>query len=106
MFSLIYLRRELLRRKRQAIIGALCPAVGIGLVLTVTMAAAGVKKAQADVLHALYGIGTDITVTTAAPPPPKLGSPEAGNQGFSPGQSSQHVDVLGLPPGLGPLNAT
>ncbi|NUR59309.1 MAG: ABC transporter permease [Catenulispora sp.] len=106
MFFLIYLRRELLRRKRQTIVGALGLAVGIGLVLTVTMAAAGVKKAQADVLHALYGIGTDITVTAAAPPPPKLGSSEGASQGFSPGQGSQHVDVLGLPPGLGPLDAT
>ncbi len=60
-----YLVRELRRRKRQACFIALGLAVGIGLVITVTAASAGVKNAQSTVLHSLYGVGTDITVTTA-----------------------------------------
>ena len=58
-----YLRRELRRRRRQAIFIALGLALGIGLVITVTSASSGVKDAQATVLHSLYGVGTDITVT-------------------------------------------
>jgi ABC-type antimicrobial peptide transport system permease subunit len=60
---LIYLRRELRRRIRQAIFIALGLALGIGLVITVTAASDGVKNSQATVLHTLYGVGTDITVT-------------------------------------------
>jgi putative ABC transport system permease protein len=58
-----YLWRELRRRLRQAIFIAVGLALGIGLVITVTAASAGVKNAQASVLHSLYGVGTDITVT-------------------------------------------
>ncbi len=58
-----YLRRELRRRIRQAVFIALGLALGIGLVITVTAASSGVKDAQATVLHSLYGVGTDITVT-------------------------------------------
>src|ERR1700690_3678557 len=58
-----YLRRELRRRMRQAVFIALGLALGIGLVITVTAASSGVKNAQATVLHSLYGVGTDITVT-------------------------------------------
>jgi putative ABC transport system permease protein len=71
---LTYLRRELRRRLRQAVFIALGLAIGVGLVITVTAAAAGVKNAQGTVLRALYGVGTDITVTKA---------PAAGS--FSPG---------------------
>ncbi len=60
---LTYLRRELRRRMRQAIIVAVGLALGIGLVIVVTSVSSGVKNAQASVLHALYGEGTDITVT-------------------------------------------
>lgn len=60
-----YLWRELRRRMRQAIFIAIGLALGIGLVITVTAASAGVKDAQASVLHSLYGVGTDITVTKA-----------------------------------------
>ena len=62
-----YLGRELRRRMRQAIFAALGLAVGIGLVITVTAASAGVRDAQSKVLHSLYGVGTDITVTKAPP---------------------------------------
>jgi putative ABC transport system permease protein len=60
-----YLRRELRRRKRQAIVIALGLALGVGLVITVAAASAGVKDSQATVLHSLYGVGTDLTVTQA-----------------------------------------
>src|SRR5690348_8182092 len=77
MFFLTYLRRELRRRMRQAIFIAIGLAIGIGLVITVMGASSGVKAAQAKVLRALYGIGTDVTVTTK-PTPPK------GAQGSAP----------------------
>ena len=60
-----YMGRELRRRMRQAVFIALGLAVGIGLVITVTAASSGVKNAQGTVLHSLYGVGTDITVTKA-----------------------------------------
>jgi ABC-type antimicrobial peptide transport system permease subunit len=75
---LTYLRRELRRRMRQAVFIALGLALGVGLVITVTAAAAGVKNAQGTVLHALYGVGTDITVTKAPAP----GSFTPGSFGF------------------------
>jgi len=67
MFFTRYLLRELRRRMRQAIVIGLGLALGVGLVITVTAASAGVSKAQSDVLHSLYGLGTDITVTTKPP---------------------------------------
>ena len=69
-----YLRRELRGRVRQATFIALGLALGVGLVITVTAASAGVKNAQGTVLHALYGVGTDVTVTK---------TPAAGS--FTPG---------------------
>lgn len=38
-------------------------AVGVALVITVSAVAAGTSNAQVGVLHGLYGIGTDMTVT-------------------------------------------
>ncbi|GIH19534.1 ABC transporter permease [Rugosimonospora africana] len=104
MFLLLYLRRELRRRLRQTVVIALGLAVGIGLVVTITAATAGVRNAQAAVLHALYGIGTDITITMEPPPPPKPGSPQASDFGLTPGAKDQQLDLLGLPPGLGLLD--
>jgi putative ABC transport system permease protein len=74
---LTYLRRELRRRARQATIIALGLALGIGLVITVTALSTGVKNAQGEVLHSLYGLDTDITVTKQ----PTFGAGGAG--GFS-----------------------
>ena len=74
-----YLRRELRRRMRQAIFIALGLALGIGLVITVTAASSGVKDAQAQVLHSLYGVGTDVTVTQT----PKAGQFTPGAFGFN-----------------------
>jgi putative ABC transport system permease protein len=89
MFLLTYVRRELWHRKWQASFVACGLAVGIGLVVTVTAASAGVRDAQSAVLHALYGVGTDVTVTKAPPPAKNNGG------GFiHPGSSDQHFDVL------------
>jgi ABC-type antimicrobial peptide transport system permease subunit len=73
-----YLRRELRRRMRQGVFIVLGLAVGVGLVITVTAASAGVKNAQGTVLHALYGVGTDATVTKT----PAAGSFTPGSFGF------------------------
>ena len=67
-----YLARELRRRMRQAIFIAAGLAVGVGLVITVTAASDGVSATQGTVLHSLYGVGTDVTVTQ---------SPAAGSGG-------------------------
>ena len=75
---LTYLRRELRRRIRQATFISLGLALGIGLVIIVTAAAAGVRSAQAAVLHSLYGVGTDVTITQ----PPKLGTGTGISFGF------------------------
>ncbi len=65
MFFVTYLRRELRRRMRQAVFMALGLAVGVGLVVTVSAASAGVAGAESGVLGALYGVGTNVTVTGA-----------------------------------------
>ncbi len=88
MFFLTYLRRELRRRMRQAIFVALGLALGIGLVITVIGASSGVRAAQAKVLQALYGIGTDLTVTTkpGTLPVRSIGGP--GTSGVPGGQGA------------------
>src|SRR5690242_403806 len=73
-----YLSRELRRRLRQAVLIALGLALGVGLVITVTAASDGVTASQATVLHTLYGVGTDITVTQ----PPAKGSGGGTSFGF------------------------
>jgi len=96
MFFLTYLRRELRRRMRQAAFIAIGLAIGIGLVITVIGASSGVKAAQAKVLRALYGIGTDVTVTTKPKPPPgqpttgqAVGTPLGGGGGSSGGPRAE-----------------
>ena len=54
------------REGGQAIFIALGLALGIGRVIAVTAASSGVKNAQGQVLHALYGVGTDVTVNQDA----------------------------------------
>jgi putative ABC transport system permease protein len=77
MFFITYLRRELGRRLRQAIVIAIGLAIGVGLVVTVIAWSAGVKKAQDKVLTSLYGVGTDVTVTGKTPTP---GKPSSGGR--------------------------
>jgi putative ABC transport system permease protein len=68
MFFLTYLRRELRRRMRQSVFIVLGLALGVGLVVTTMAVSSGVQDAQRGVLQGLYGIGTDLTVTTKPPP--------------------------------------
>src|SRR6478735_3671098 len=61
-----YLRRELRRRRKAALVVASGLALGIALVIIVSSVSAGMSKAQDKVLESLYGLGTDMTVTKAA----------------------------------------
>ncbi|HEY1918690.1 MAG TPA: ABC transporter permease [Streptosporangiaceae bacterium] len=88
MFFLTYLGRELRRRMRQSIVIALGLALGVGLVITVTAASAGVKKAQADVLSSLYGVGTEATVTKTPSAPKNGGQQRITFQGPPPSGST------------------
>ncbi|MFG2986091.1 ABC transporter permease [Streptomyces sp. NPDC048258] len=64
-----YLRRELRRRRKAALVVASGLALGIALVIVVTSVSAGMTQAQGKVLQSLYGLGTDMTVTKAQTPP-------------------------------------
>ncbi|MFD9304361.1 ABC transporter permease [Streptomyces sp. NPDC060048] len=64
-----YLRRELRRRRKAALVVASGLALGIALVIVVTSVSAGMAQAQGQVLQSLYGLGTDMTVTKAQTPP-------------------------------------
>ncbi|MGW7363684.1 ABC transporter permease [Streptomyces sp. NPDC054841] len=64
-----YLRRELRRRRKAALVVASGLALGIALVIVVNSVSAGMSQAQGKVLESLYGLGTDMTVTKAAAPP-------------------------------------
>ncbi|MEU1292453.1 ABC transporter permease [Streptomyces sp. NPDC005840] len=63
-----YLRRELRRRRKAALVVASGLALGIALVIVVTSVSSGMGRAQDKVLQSLYGLGTDMTVTKAAAP--------------------------------------
>lgn len=63
-----YLRRELRRRRKAALVVASGLALGIALVIVVNSVSSGMEKAQDKVLQSLYGLGTDMTVTKAASP--------------------------------------
>jgi putative ABC transport system permease protein len=104
MFFFTYLRRELRHRMRQAVVSALGLALGIGLVITVTAVSSGVRSAQGKVLGALFGVGTDITVTTPVTPAATAG-PGGGIGGFTPKPYAQHTDSL-TSPTQGTLNVS
>ncbi|MFF7775061.1 ABC transporter permease [Streptomyces tanashiensis] len=69
-----YLRRELRRRRKAALVVASGLALGIALVIVVNSVSSGMSRAQGKVLESLYGLGTDLTVTKAQE------RPEAGAQ--------------------------
>jgi putative ABC transport system permease protein len=96
MFFLTYLRRELRQRMRQALVIAAGLGLGIGLVITVTALSSGVNTAEGKVLGSLYGVGTDITVTTPVQPVSGASAP-GGFGGFTPEPYVQHSDILGSP---------
>jgi putative ABC transport system permease protein len=105
-----YLSRELRRRGRQAFVIALGLALGIGLTITVTAASAGVKAAQTTVLHSLYGVGTDMTVTETASPGSDNGQgfsfsgPQAGSTTGTKSTTTSS-DNLRLSPGVSAITA-
>ncbi|MFF6772975.1 ABC transporter permease [Streptomyces sp. NPDC012637] len=73
-----YLRRELRRRRKAALVVASGLALGIALVIVVNSVSSGMKQAQGKVLESLYGLGTDLTVTKAQE------QPKAGQQAQRP----------------------
>jgi ABC-type antimicrobial peptide transport system permease subunit len=98
---LTYIYRELRRRHRQAILTSLGLALGICLVVVVSATAGGVRNAQTQVLHTLYGVGTDITVSQNA----TQGSGGPAQFGMNPGSSDQQGqrfsrDHINSTPGL------
>ncbi|MEU3849989.1 ABC transporter permease [Streptomyces sp. NPDC029554] len=96
-----YLRRELRRRRKAALVVASGLALGIALVIVVTSVSAGMGAAQDKVLQSLYGLGTDMTVTKAAAPPgsdaerPRFRF-DAQDDGSGGEQSSDRVMVQGF----------
>ncbi|MER6631718.1 ABC transporter permease [Streptomyces sp. NPDC000987] len=96
-----YLRRELRRRRKAALVVASGLALGIALVIVVNSVASGMGKAQDKVLQSLYGLGTDMTVTKAAAPPtsgsdrPRFDF-DAQDAGSDEEQSSDRVMVQGF----------
>ncbi|MDA8360046.1 MAG: ABC transporter permease [Actinomycetota bacterium] len=95
-----YLRRELRRRVKQAVVVAVGLAIGIGLVVVVSATSAGVKTAQAQVLHSLYGVGTDLTVTMPAKPS-SGGFQHFGTFRRASGSQGSHVARKTLRPSIG-----
>ncbi|WP_405947563.1 ABC transporter permease [Streptomyces prunicolor] len=96
----IYLKRELGRRKKAALVIAMGLALGIALVITVNSVSAGMNQAQDKVLKSLYGLGTDMTVTKAQSAP-KAGSSQGPSFKFgatsssSTSQSTDRVNTQG-----------
>src|SRR5215475_10609198 len=96
-----YLRRELRRRRKAALVVASGLALGIALVIVVNSVSSGMGKAQDKVLQSLYGLGTDMTVTKAAAAPssgsqgPRFNF-DARDNGSSDTQSSDRVMVQGF----------
>lgn len=85
-----YLNRELRGRKKQTIIVSIGLALAVALVIIVNSLSSGVKAAQAASLEAVYGIGTDLTVTGAQAEP---GADGGGPQfNFDSGDSSSNSD--------------
>ncbi|MFC8430867.1 ABC transporter permease [Streptomyces sp. NPDC057253] len=97
----IYLKRELGRRKKAALVIALGLALGIALVITVNSVSAGMTQAQDKVLKSLYGLGTDMTVTKtrSAPTSGSSGRPnfqfDASSNDSDDTQSSDRVMTQG-----------
>ncbi|BAU87423.1 integral membrane protein [Streptomyces laurentii] len=98
---LTYLRRELRRRRKAALVVASGLALGIALVIVVTSVSSGMKQAQNKVLESLYGLGTDLTVTKAREQPQTGERPERPRfefegRGDGKEQSSDRLMVQGF----------
>ena len=104
-FFVTYLVRGLRGRVRLMVIVAAGLAVGVAAVVTLTAASTGVSRAQAAVLHSLYGVGTDISVTTAASSSGSGSSGSGSRQGLL-GSKDAGKAFFRLPPGLGLLDSS
>ncbi|MGW1250631.1 ABC transporter permease [Streptomyces sp. NPDC002535] len=96
-----YLRRELRRRRKAALVVASGLALGIALVIVVNSVSSGMNQAQSKVLESLYGLGTDLTVTKAQERPADGAQPQRPRfefQGRDEGeeQSSDRLMVQGF----------
>ncbi|MFH9726350.1 ABC transporter permease [Streptomyces sp. NPDC017254] len=96
-----YLRRELRRRRKAALVVASGLALGIALVIVVNSVSSGMSQAQGKVLESLYGLGTDLTVTKAQERPEDGARPQRPRfefQGKEEGeaQSSDRLMVQGF----------
>jgi ABC-type antimicrobial peptide transport system permease subunit len=96
-----YLRRELRRRRKAALVVASGLALGIALVIVVSSVSSGMQTAQSKVLQSLYGLGTDMTVTKAAAPATSTSQRprfnfDANDNGSDKEQSSDRVLVQGF----------
>src|SRR4051794_12557820 len=96
-----YLRRELRRRRKAALVVASGLALGIALVIVVSSVSSGMGKAQDKVLQSLYGLGTDMTVSKAAQPQVSSSDRprfqfDAQDNGSDSEQSSDRVLVQGF----------
>ncbi|MFD5325746.1 ABC transporter permease [Streptomyces sp. NPDC127092] len=93
-----YLRRELRRRRKAALVVASGLALGIALVIVVNSVSSGMKQAQDKVLESLYGLGTDLTVTKAREQPEAGQRPRFEFKGRDDGeeQSSDRLMVQGF----------
>ncbi|MFB7591651.1 ABC transporter permease [Streptomyces sp. NPDC056169] len=92
-----YLRRELRRRRKAALVVASGLALGIALVIVVNSVSSGMKVAQGKVLESLYGLGTDLTVTKAQEQPEAGARPQRPRfefQGKEDGGKEQSSDRL------------
>ncbi|WP_052711166.1 hypothetical protein [Pseudofrankia sp. DC12] len=96
---------------RQTVIVAVGLALAVALILAVTAASSGVRNAQSNVLGAIYGVGTDITVTQADLP--GQGSDQQFQfAGQAPGSTSQSSTTnvssgnLRVAPGSAAIKAT
>lgn len=70
-----YVRRGITRRKRQTAIIAIGMALAVAAVMVISAASSGIAAAQSSVLQSVYGVGTDLTITSQ----PSMGS--AGQSG-------------------------
>lgn len=97
-----YLRRELRRRRKAALVVASGLALGIALVIVVNSVSSGMGQAQDKILQSLYGLGTDMTVTKAADPAEEGQAQgprfrfDARDSGSGEEQSSDRVMVQGF----------
>ncbi|MFB6524427.1 ABC transporter permease [Streptomyces sp. NPDC056401] len=106
-----YLRRELRRRRKAALVVASGLALGIALVIVVTSVSAGMTQAQGKVLQSLYGLGTDMTVTKAQTPPAEGDTAarprfrfDAKGEGDAGAEAEQSSDLV-MPQGFETLDA-